>query len=64
MEKKNSQNLKSFRVLFIVIILIGLGLMIFMITVEDEPGALPLLLIVLGTISLIINQIKIKKQNA
>lgn len=35
--------------LSVIIIVIGLALMIFMITTEDEPGALPLLLIVLGT---------------
>ena len=35
--------------LSVITILIGLALMIMMIVVEDEPGAIPLLLIVLGT---------------
>jgi len=33
-----------------------------MIKVEDEPGALPLLLIIIGAIWLIINQYQAKKQ--
>jgi hypothetical protein len=30
-------------------VLIGVALLIYMVTVEDEPGALPLLLIVVGS---------------
>lgn len=32
----------------ILIFVIGLGLMIYMITVESEPGAIPMLLILIG----------------
>lgn len=35
--------------LSMAILVIGLVLMIFMITTESEPGALPLLLVVVGT---------------
>jgi hypothetical protein len=38
--------------------------MIYMIKVEDEPGALPLFLIIIGTVWLIINQLQIKKSRA
>jgi hypothetical protein len=36
------------KILSILTILIGVALLIYMIKVEDEPGALPLLLIILG----------------
>lgn len=35
-------------VLSTVTIVLGLVLLVYMVTVEDEPGALPLLLIVVG----------------
>jgi hypothetical protein len=35
--------------LFALTVLIGVALLIYMVTVEDEPGALPLLLIVVGS---------------
>lgn len=38
------------RTLSIVLITVGLALMIFMITVEDEPGAIPLFMILCGTV--------------
>lgn len=34
--------------LSVLVSVVGLILLIFMITVEDEPGALPLLLIIIG----------------
>lgn len=37
-------------VLAICAIIIGLMLLVFMIVVEDEPGAIPLILIVSGTL--------------
>ena len=43
------KKLKLHARLSMLIIAIGLVLMIFMITTESEPGALPLLLIVVGT---------------
>jgi len=44
------QKLKTHNFISILIIAIGFILLIYMITVEDEPGALPLLLIVVGTV--------------
>lgn len=40
--------LKTHKLLSILITAIGILLMIYMITVESEPGAIPLLLILLG----------------
>jgi hypothetical protein len=43
-----SRKQKVHTLLASAIFLIGLALMIFMITTESEPGALPLLLVVIG----------------
>lgn len=61
MKKEISQKLKLYRILSILTILLGLILIVYMIKVEDEPGALPLLIIITGAIWFIVNQIKIKK---
>ncbi len=41
-----------------LIILLGAILLIYMIAVEDEPGALPLILIITGIVFLIIKRYK------
>jgi len=61
MNKYTIQKLKTSRLLSTLIILSGALLMIYMITIEDEPGALPLLLIISGAGWFILNQILIKK---
>ncbi|MFA7419283.1 MAG: hypothetical protein WCZ90_06305 [Melioribacteraceae bacterium] len=38
------------KIFALITVAIGLALMIFMITVEDEPGALPLLMIIIGAV--------------
>jgi len=43
-------NLKLQSILSILAIFIGLMLLLYMIVVEDEPGAIPLILIVFGVI--------------
>ncbi|MBU1097066.1 MAG: hypothetical protein KKB34_11345 [Bacteroidetes bacterium] len=55
-----SQKLLTQRILSVIILLIGAILLIYMITVEDEPGALPLFLIIIGTVWIIINRYQIK----
>lgn len=60
--RKISRKLKWGRILSVLIILLEIALMIYMIEVEDEPGALPLFFIIIGTIWLIVNQNQIKKQ--
>lgn len=62
MKKEISQNLSIYRVLAILILLLGLTLMTYMIVAEDEPGAFPLLLVLIGIVSLIIIRIKIRRQ--
>lgn len=47
--KKTGSNQKAHARLSALTVLIGVALLIYMITVEDEPGALPLLLIVVGS---------------
>lgn len=61
MEKVISQKLKLGKMLSVLTMLLGTTLMIYMITVEDEPGALPLALIIIGIVWLIINRYQIKK---
>ncbi|MEO5681176.1 MAG: hypothetical protein ABIQ88_00980 [Chitinophagaceae bacterium] len=62
MKKEISQTLQTHRKLSFLLLLLGFILLIYMITIEDEPGALPLFLILTGTVWLIINRYQIKKQ--
>lgn len=62
MKSKIKQRLKINSILSGLMILSGTALLIYMIKVEDEPGALPLLLIILGTAWFFIIQNRIKKQ--
>ncbi|SFP66091.1 PEP-CTERM protein-sorting domain-containing protein [Parafilimonas terrae] len=62
MKKKISKKIKWGKILPVLSIFLGIVLMIYMIKVEDEPGALPLLLIIAGTIWLIINRYQTKRQ--
>lgn len=64
MKKEISQTLKNLRIFSLISVFIGLILLGYMIKVENEPGALPLFLILGGSIWLIINQVRIKKQNS
>lgn len=59
---KNSQTMKIYRIGSILTIGLGIVLLIYMITVEGEPGALPLLLIIGGSIWFLVNRYLIKKQ--
>ncbi len=61
MPVQKNQSPKIQRVISIVIILLGLVLLAFMVIVEDEPGALPLFLIITGTTWLLFIQKKIRK---
>ncbi len=44
-----NKNIKAQKLLSVLITAIGIVLLVFMITVESEPGAIPLLLITFGT---------------
>jgi len=41
---------KTHLILSLIMLVLGLFLLVFMITVESEPGALPLALVVIGSI--------------
>lgn len=60
--KQVNQKFKIQKNLSIITILVGIILVTYMITVEDELGALPLFLIIAGIIWFIIIQYKITKQ--
>jgi len=57
MKKVVNKRLKYREIFFISTILLGTVLLIYMVVVEDEPGALPLLLIIIGIVGLIINRL-------
>lgn len=50
------------KIFALITLTIGLALLIYMITVEDEPGALPLLMIIIGAVWYFIIRAKMKAQ--
>lgn len=62
MKNEISRTQKINRILSTLTIFLGSILLIYMIKVEDEPGALPLFLIIIGTIWFFINRYQIRKQ--
>jgi hypothetical protein len=60
MEPEISTKLKLFRIVAIIITILGVVLLTYMIKEEDEPGAIPLFLTLAGIISFFIIQKKIK----
>jgi hypothetical protein len=62
MKNKISQKLKNYRFFSVLTILSGVILIIYMINVEDEIGALPLVILLSGIGWFFRNQVQIKKQ--
>jgi uncharacterized membrane protein len=62
MEKNISEKLKLSKLLSVLMIVLGVVLLIYMIMVEDEPGALPLLILIIGIVWFFRNRNQIKKQ--
>ena len=62
MKVGNSRKFETYKRLSLATILFGVILLIYMIRVEDEPGALPLFLILSGIIVFIALRARIKKQ--
>lgn len=62
MKTEITQKLKWGRRVAILTMIIGTILLIYMIKVEDEPGALPLFLIITGILLLIVNNYQTKKR--
>ncbi len=46
-----------------IALVLGLALLIYMVTVEDEPGALPLLLVLSGIAGLLLNKLTMTRQS-
>lgn len=63
MEINTFENLKLHKLISALVIVMGCMLMIYMIVVEDEPGAIPLLLIVAGTGWYFITRNRIRSQH-
>jgi VIT1/CCC1 family predicted Fe2+/Mn2+ transporter len=64
MKKDINQKLKWNIMFSFLILLLGAILLIYMIIVEDEPGALPMVLILTGMVFLIINWLKFKRNSS
>lgn len=60
MTSERTQKLKLQKISSIVIIMLGISLLSYMVVVEDEPGAIPLLMIVTGTGWYFITRTRIK----
>lgn len=56
------EKLKLYKLLSVLTIVIGTVLLIYMIVVESEPGALPLLMIIMGTGWYFITRTRIRSQ--
>ncbi|PAU92762.1 hypothetical protein CK503_14820 [Aliifodinibius salipaludis] len=63
MEKGNTKKLKMHSLLSILTIVLGTVLLIFMIVVEGEPGAIPLMLLVVGIVWYFITRYKLHLQH-
>lgn len=64
MKSEIHKKLKVQSLLSVLITVIGIVLLTFMIIVESEPGAIPLLLIALGTGCYFITRFRIRSQYA
>jgi len=62
MTKHINQMQKLSKLFSVLTIFIGAVLLIYMIAVEDEPGALPLILLIIGVIWFVITKYQIKKR--
>ncbi|MEX0722507.1 MAG: hypothetical protein WD053_01450 [Gracilimonas sp.] len=64
MEKNRSKKLRMHKLLSLLTIFIGLLLVTFMIVVESEPGAVPLVLLLVGTGWYFTTRSRIRSQQA
>lgn len=61
MKKLKQQNFHVYNIFSAIIFMSGLLLLIYMVSVEGEPGALPLLLLLLGSVGLLFRYIQLRK---
>jgi len=64
MNTKQNNKLKLQKIISVLVTLLGIILLIYMITIEDEPGAIPLLMIVTGSGWYFITKSKLKTLNS
>ncbi len=57
----NQEKLKSLRIISMIIAIFGLTLIVYMIWVEGELGALPLFLTLIGIIGIIYSKVSISR---
>lgn len=62
MKKGISKAQKTSSVLAVITAVIGIVLMTYMITIEGEPGALPLFLILAGAGGFLVSRLSIRRQ--
>ncbi|KIA82579.1 hypothetical protein OA84_10485 [Kaistella solincola] len=60
MKTLTKERLNIYRIISLIITLVGIALLIFMITVESEPGLLPLLLFFSGISATLYFHLKLK----
>lgn len=63
MDTAKTKKLKISRLLSIITVAIGILLLTYMILVEDEPGAIPLMLITLGFGGFLVTRFKTPSEN-
>lgn len=61
MKKKTNHPLRTQKIVSVITILFGAILLTYMVVVESEPGAIPLLIIIMGAVWFIISQYRSKK---
>lgn len=49
---------KIIQIISVLVCILGIGLLSYMITVESEPGALPLLMVIVGAIGILLTRNK------
>ena len=61
MNAKKEQRINWIKLLGIISLILGSALLVFMVSFEDEPGALPLQLIIIGITTLIVDKVRKKR---
>lgn len=61
MNKQNSKHINWIKLCGLLSLILGSALLVFMVRFEDEPGALPLLLIIIGITTLIVDKVRKKR---
>jgi lipoprotein signal peptidase len=63
MEKNDSKKIKTQKFISVLTIVIGILLMMMKMYEDSEPGAIPLMLILLGVVGYLITRVQIRKRH-